>query len=262
MTNEPTKIVNCISINIAKMKYLICLTLITMNLSAIAQKGFKQQQLKFERVRDAYASKWTALHKELGNAGFADGYQLYIAAYKAEGKVEIWLKTAKQTKFSFFKSYNFCEHSGTLGPKVLEGDLQTPEGFYNINVFNPMSLYHLSLGVDYPNAVDRARTGKNRKTGGDIYIHGDCVTIGCIPLTDDKIKEVYILALEAKNNGQSNIPINIFPFRMTKANLENHGKKYPQHVEFWKTLQPSFDYFEKNKMMPKVSQVGGKYVLK
>lgn len=233
-----------------------------MSLSAIAQKGFKQQQLKFERVRDAYASKWTSLNKELKDAGFGNGYELYIAAYKAEGKVEIWLKTAKQTKFTFFKSYNFCEHSGTLGPKVIEGDLQTPEGFYKINVFNPMSNFYLSLGVDYPNAVDKARTGKNRRTGGDIYIHGNCVTVGCIPLTDDKIKEVYVLGVEARNYGQTNILVNIFPFRMTKANLENHGKKYPQHVEFWKTLQPGYLYFEQHKALPKVSQAGGKYSLK
>jgi len=221
------------------MKFLIGLALlITMNLSVNAQKNFKQQQLKFERVREAYSSKWASLNKELTDAGFGSSYQLYIAAYKLEGKVEIWLKTAQQTKFTFFKSYNFCEHSGTLGPKVIEGDLQTPEGFYNINVFNPMSNFHLSLGIDYPNAVDKARTGKNRKTGGEIYIHGNCVTVGCIPLTDDKIKEVYVLAVEAKNSGQSLIPVNIFPFRMTKANLESYGKKYPQHIEFWKTLQP------------------------
>lgn len=245
------------------MKHLIYLTLlITMTLSAFAQNGFKQQQLKFERVRMAYDLKWAALEKELQKAGFGNGFEMLMNAYKAEGKVEIWLKTAKQNKFTLFKTYNACAKSGTLGPKVIEGDLQTPEGFYKINAFNPMSLYHLSLGVDYPNAVDKARTGKNRRTGGDIYIHGDCVTIGCIPLTDDKIREVYVLAVEARNNGQSNIPVNIFPFRMTKANFDSYAKQFPQHIAFWNTLKLGFDYFEKNKMMAKVTQVGGKYVVK
>lgn len=232
-----------------------------MTLSASAQNGFKQQQLKFERVRTAYDLKWAALEKELQKAGFGNGFEMLMNAYKAEGKVEIWLKTAKQNKFTLFKTYNACAKSGILGPKVIEGDLQTPEGFYKINVFNPMSLYHLSLGVDYPNAVDKARTGKNRRTGGDIYIHGDCVTIGCIPLTDDKIREVYVLAVEARNNGQSNIPVNIFPFRMTKANFDSYAKQFPQHIAFWNTLKLGFDYFEKNKMMAKVTQVGGKYVI-
>ncbi|MFN0255517.1 L,D-transpeptidase family protein [Pedobacter ureilyticus] len=233
-----------------------------MTLSANAQNGFKQQQLKFERVRTAYDLKWTSLAKDLQKAGFGNGFEMIINAYKAEGKVEIWLKTAKQTSYTLFKTYNACAKSGTLGPKVVEGDLQTPEGFYSINVFNPMSLYHLSLGVDYPNAVDKARTGKGRKTGGDIYIHGDCVTIGCIPLTDDKIREVYILAVEARNNGQKDIPVNIFPFKMTKTNFDNYAKQFPQHIVFWNTLQPGFDYFEKNKKMAKVTQVGGKYVVR
>ena len=233
-----------------------------MSLSAIAQKGFKQQQLKFERVRDAYASKWTSLNKDLKDAGFGNGYELYIAAYKAEGKVEIWLKTAKQTKFTFFKSYNFCEHSGTLGPKVIEGDLQTPEGFYKINVFNPMSNFYLSLGVDYPNAVDKARTGKNRRTGGDIYIHGNCVTVGCIPLTDDKIKEVYVLGVEARNYGQANIPVYIFPFKMTDGNMKKYSAQYPQQKLFWQNLQHGYAYFEKYKTLPSVTQVKGSYVVK
>ena len=233
-----------------------------MSISASAQKGFKRQQLSFERVRTAYDLKWASLEKELKKAGFDNGFELLFNYYKVEGQLEVWLKTSKQNNFTLFKTYSACAKSGKLGPKVIEGDLQTPEGFYNINVFNPMSLYHLSLGVDYPNAVDKARTGKDRKTGGDIYIHGDCVTIGCVPLTDDKIREVYVLAVEARNNGQMNIPVNIFPFRMTKANFENYAKLFPQHIAFWKTLQPGFDYFEQHKKMAKITQVGGKYVVK
>lgn len=244
------------------MKFLIVPLIILMNISANAQMSFKQQQLKFERVRTAYDLKWPSLEKELQKASFGNGFEILFNYYKAEGKLEVWLKTSKQSSFTLFKTYDACAKSGTLGPKVIEGDLQTPEGFYSVNVFNPMSLYHLSLGIDYPNSVDKARTGKNRKTGGDIYIHGNCVTIGCIPLTDDKIREIYVLAVEARNNGQTNIPVNIFPFRMTKANLDNYAKQFPQHIAFWSTLQLSFDYFEKNKKMVKVTQVGGKYVAK
>lgn len=243
------------------MRFLICFALILMIIFSVnAQNDFKQQQLKFERVKVAYDLKWASLEKELQKAGFGNGFEMLFNYYKTEGKLEIWLKTAKQEKLILFKTYDACTKSGTLGPKVVEGDLQTPEGFYRINVFNPMSTYHLSLGIDYPNAVDKARTGKHRRTGGDIYIHGNCVTVGCIPLTDDKIKEVYILAVEAQNNGQTNIPVNIFPFRMTKANLEKYGKEFPQHLAFWETLQTGFDYFEKNKTLPKVGQTNGNYV--
>ena len=133
------------------MKFLIGFALMmTINFSAIAQQTFKKNQLKFERVRNAYDEKGEELQKELQKAGYTSNFKLFIAAYKAEGKLEIWLKANGQNQFRLFKTYDFCEHSGTLGPKVIEGDLQTPEGFYKINVFNPMSNFHLSLGVDYP----------------------------------------------------------------------------------------------------------------
>ncbi len=245
------------------MKYLLCLALLTtMNFPISAQKSFKQQQLEFDRVKTAYDLKWSSLEKELQKAGFGSKFEMVLNAYKAEGELEVWLKTSKQEKLTLFKTYDACAKSGTLGPKVIEGDLQTPEGFYNINVFNPMSTYHLSLGIDYPNTVDKARTGKDRKTGGDIYIHGDCVTVGCIPLTDDKIREVYVLAMEARNYGQANIPVNIFPFRMTKINFDSYTKQFPQHIAFWNTLKPSFDYFEQHKKMAKIVQNDGKYLLK
>lgn len=238
------------------------LVFLTMTMPAYAQSDFKQSQLKFERVRNAYDEKGEKLQKELQKAGYTSNFKLFIAAYKAEGKLEIWLKANGQNQFRLFKTYAFCEHSGILGPKVIEGDLQTPEGFYKINVFNPISNFHLSLGVDYPNAVDKARTGKNRKTGGDIYIHGNCVTVGCIPLTDDKIKEVYVLGVEARNYGQANIPVYIFPFRMTESNLKKYSTQYPKQTNFWRNLQHGYAYFDKYKTLPTVTQVKGSYVVK
>lgn len=233
-----------------------------MTTSAFAQDTFKQNQLKFQRVKSAYDEKWVLLQKDLQNAGFTKDYQLYLTAYKAEGKLELWLKESGRNQFRLFKTYDFCAHSGTLGPKVKEGDLQTPEGFYKINVFNPESSYHLSLGVDYPNAVDLARTGKENKPGGDIYIHGNCVTVGCIPLTDEKIKEVYVLAVEARNTGQNDIPVGIFPFKMTDANMKKYIAQYPQQASFWQTLQKGYNAFEKDKKLAQVKEVNGSYLVK
>ena len=243
-------------------RLLQILLLMIITNTVVAQNNFKSAQLKFERVRKAYDEKGETLQNELNKAGYTSNYQLFIAAYKAEGKLEVWLKANGQNQFKRFKTYNFCKHSGTLGPKVMEGDLQTPEGFYKINVFNPMSNFHLSLGINYPNAVDKLRTGKDRKTGGEIYIHGNCVTVGCIPLTDDKIKEVYILAVEARNYGQANIPVYIFPFKMTTKNMEKYSVDYPQQKLFWQNLQHGFAYFEKYKTLPVITQVKGNYMVK
>lgn len=232
-----------------------------MTLPAFAQSGFKAQQLKFDRVKTAYDEKWSGLQKELKAEKFPENFSLFLAAYKTEGKLEVWLKAADQDEYKLFKTYNFCAHSGTLGPKIKEGDLQTPEGYYVINAFNPQSNFHLSLGINYPNKIDLLRSASQRP-GGDIYIHGNCVTVGCIPLTDDKIKELYPIAVEAKNNGQQQIQVYIFPFKMTVANVTKYTKQFPQQEVFWRNLKSGYDYFEKHKTLPLVTQKGTQYAFK
>lgn len=234
--------------------------LLIMTSPLLAQQNFKQQQQTFERVKTAYAGKWGDLQNELKKQGLQDGFKLYIVAYKSEGKLELWLKGKQKTNYSLFKTYDFSAHSGTLGPKVKEGDGQTPEGFYIINAFNPVSNFYLSLGVSYPNQLDIQRSGKN-KPGGDIYIHGNQVTIGCIPLTDDKIKEVYIMAVEARNGGQKEIPVHIFPFKMTKGNIDQQVARFPQQKIFWANLKPGYDYFERYKKPPVMKIISGGYKL-
>ncbi|MGO4877794.1 murein L,D-transpeptidase family protein [Pedobacter psychrotolerans] len=242
---------------------LICLTLLlSFSIMANAQNNFKSTQIQFERVEKAYQEKWETLYQSLQLAGYKDHFSMIINAYKAEGKLEIWLKAKTDHKYSLYRAYDFCAHSGTLGPKVMEGDKQTPEGFYAINVFNPMSTYHLSLGLNYPNNVDLARTGKDRKPGSDIYIHGNCVTLGCIPLTDDKIKEIYILAVEARNYGQEKIPVNIYPFKMTNENMKKYSIQFPLQASFWKTLQPGYLAFKKHKKQLDINEIDGKYMLR
>jgi murein L,D-transpeptidase YafK len=200
------------------------------------------------------------LKQFLKAAGIGDEFSMLINAYKTEGKLEVWLKNRRDKTYSLFRTYDFCAHSGTIGPKLFEGDGQTPEGFYHISAFNPMSNFYLSLGINFPNSVDYARTGKDRSPGSDIYIHGNCVTVGCIPLTDEKIKEVYILAVEAKNAGQVKITVNIYPFNLSDGNLKNYTAQFPKQGPFWKTLQPIYSFFEKNKMNVQVSEFKGKYI--
>jgi murein L,D-transpeptidase YafK len=244
------------------MKLIFLTFLLSLSVMANAQNNFKTEQLKFERVERAYNEKWETLEKFVKAGGYGDDFSMIINAYKAEGKLEVWLKGKSQKNYSLFRTYDFCAHSGTLGPKVMEGDGQTPEGFYYINVFNPMSSFHLSLGVNYPNSIDLARTGKDRKPGNDIYIHGNCVTVGCIPLTDEKIREVYVLAVEARNAGQEKIMVNIYPFKMTDRNLKKYSVQFPNQLGFWKTLQPGYLAFEKNKNLADIKEVKGKYIVR
>ncbi len=134
------------------------------------------------------------------------------------------------------------------------GDGQVPEGFYQVESFNPQSQFYLALRVNYPNKADLLK-GNTANPGGDIMIHGNCVTIGCMPLTDDKIKEVYVMAVEARNSGQQIIPIHIFPTELNTQGM-THLKSITtdaSKINFWTNLQQGFTFFETYKLIPKIS---------
>ena len=143
--------------------------------------------------------------------------------------------------------------SGTTGPKRVQGDNQIPEGFYYINEFNPNSKYHLALGLNYPNASDRVLSDSLRP-GGSIYIHGSCVSIGCIAIQDLPIEEVYTLASIAKSNGQDFIPVHVFPVKydvQRSIDYLTESAKGDQIIhQFILSLKSVFDYFEQKKQIP------------
>jgi murein L,D-transpeptidase YafK len=89
------------------------------------------------------------------------------------------------------------------GHKQFEGDGRTPEGRYHVDRRNPDSRFFLSLGIDYPNAADRAfAEAHGRPPGGDIFIHGwgderrsrsDDWTAGCVAVTNREMQKVYAM---------------------------------------------------------------------
>jgi len=139
--------------------------------------------------------------------------------------------------------------SGKLGPKRREGDKQVPEGVYFVDRFNPQSRFHLSLGINYPNASDRVRSDRNRP-GGDIFIHGDNKSIGCLAITDPLIEEVYTVALAVRGKGP--IWVHIFPARLTEAKRKSLSRVHPEHASLWAELAPIYQAFEKDKRVPRV----------
>lgn len=119
--------------------------------------------------------------------------RLRLVGLKSEHVLEVWAAAAHGWRR--LRSYPILAASGGLGPKLLQGDLQVPEGVYRLTTFNPHSSYHLSIRVDYPNADDRAAARRDGRDdlGGDIYIHGRSVSIGCLAIGDDAIEELYVL---------------------------------------------------------------------
>ncbi|HCS21358.1 MAG TPA: hypothetical protein DIW47_12495 [Bacteroidetes bacterium] len=215
----------------------------------IAVDDFLSEQKKFSRVRTAISEKEAGIKKLLTPLGINTGnIHVLFVAYKEEKELQVFVKKEGDTEYKKLKTYSICASSGTLGPKRKMGDGQVPEGFYHVDRFNPNSNFYLSLGINYPNASDK-KLGKAGSLGGDIFIHGNCVTIGCIPITDDKIKEAYLLAVYAKNNGQAKIPVYLFPFKMTDANMKKFEKENAGNtslIAFWKNIKTGYDAFTKN----------------
>lgn len=211
------------------------------------------------RVKKAYQHKALILQNLYKDKGIAQGASIFVRVFKQEQKLEIW--ALKDKKFVLLKAYPICAASGVLGRKKKEGDRQVPEGIYKILIFNEKSDYHLSLGINYPNEADHIWADKDH-AGGDIYIHGNCVSVGCLAMTDDLIEEIYIIAYEARKAGQREIPIHIFPFNMRIFTADAIQPEVTQHYEFWQELKPIFDFFEQNRQLPKIwVNKQGKYLI-
>jgi murein L,D-transpeptidase YafK len=216
--------------------------------------NFVSYQRSFPVFNDALKRKEDTLVKQFEEKRLQwPAKYIYIRSFKYDSQLEVWVKQEKNDPFKLFKTYKVCALAGTLGPKRMAGDYQVPEGFYYINEFNPRSNYHLSLGLNYPNPSDRMLSD-SLQPGGDIYIHGSCVTTGCIPITDTQIEELYILATQAKNLGEDFIPVHIFPvsFKSVRSNdyLAKYVKEFPEYKKMADKLKQVFYYFEKHKKLP------------
>jgi len=156
----------------------------------IASIGQKIETKTFERLQE-----------KISNLGFTTfPEEIAIYAFKEERLLEVYVK--KDNILQKLISYKFTNFSGELGPKLKEGDKQIPEGIYKIEHLNPNSAYYLSMKVNYPNAFDIKKGKIDGRTdlGTNIFIHGKDVTIGCIPIGDDAIEELFILCKYALKN--------------------------------------------------------------
>jgi murein L,D-transpeptidase YafK len=229
--------------------------LLILTFPSFMNSSFKDEQLKHSRVKQAYIEKEKVILDILSeNSIDINMLVVYIRAFESEKIIELWAKNKSDKEYRLIKEYDICQTSGALGPKRKEGDLQIPEGFYHINHFNPHSNFYLSLGLNYPNKSDRI-LGEKGNLGGAIYIHGDCVTIDCLPITNDKIMELNLFCLESKNNGQDKIPVTIFPAKLTHNKFEELKTEFNADnciVALWSDLKKGFDIFNESKCPPTI----------
>ncbi|MDA4846010.1 L,D-transpeptidase family protein [Hoeflea poritis] len=193
------------------------------------------------------------LESRLAEQGLHFGAPIFIRIFKASSELELWVQDGAQ--YSLFKTYPICSYSGGLGPKLMEGDRQSPEGFYSVSArqLNPNSSYHLSFNLGFPNRYDRA----HGRTGSFLMVHGKCVSIGCYAMTDGGIEEIYLIAEAALSGGQSAFDVHVFPFRMTEEALTDYAGS--QWISFWQNLKEGHDLFEATRVPPTTGVVDGRY---
>lgn len=221
---------------------------------------FRTDQKAFPRVKRAYETSEQNAKKLFTSKGLhISNAEILIIVHKLEKELLLYAREKGTLEYNLLKGYSVCNVSGEPGPKRAMGDLQTPEGFYHINRFNPSSSYHLSLGINYPNSCDLFHS-KGSNAGGDIFIHGKCVTIGCLPMTDPVIEELYVIAVEARNAGQKKIPVAIFPCRMDSPAYLKLKLAAPENVTFWENIKTGYDHFKKHSSFPLIREVEGSYL--
>jgi murein L,D-transpeptidase YafK len=180
---------------------------------------------------------------------------ILIRIYKEESTLEVW-KQDRTGQFSLLKTYPICKFSGNLGPKIVVGDRQAPEGFYDItpDQMNPMSSQYLAFNTGFPNAYDRSLG----RTGSFLMVHGGCASVGCYAMTDYQMEEIYGLVEEAFKGGQQKVQLQAFPFLMTTQNLAHHAAD--PNTPFWGMLKTGSDAFFAAGRPPIVAVCDQRYV--
>lgn len=181
---------------------------------------------------------------------------VYIRVFKEESELEVW-KARPNGRYALVKTFPICNWGGTLGPKQTRGDSMSPEGFYGVTpgALKPDSKYHLAFNIGYPNALDRALG----RTGAYIMVHGDCRSVGCFAMSDKLIEEIYAFVRDALVAGEPSVPVHVFPFRMSAANIRRHADNPARTT--WAPLKQAYDDFSETREPPKVGMCGKRYVV-
>ena len=208
-----------------------------------------------DRAANAAARVRPALERDLAAKSLRFGAPVFLRIFKAERELEVWIDDGR--RFRLFRTYPICTWSGTLGPKLRQGDGQSPEGFYRVarHQLNPRSQYHLSFNLGYPNAYDRA----HGRTGDFLMVHGSCVSIGCYAMGDAGIEEIYTLLAAALAQGQREAQVHAFPFRFDQR--PEAGWRDDPWAGFWRNLREGHAAFQATGRPPRIGVADLRYVV-
>lgn len=193
------------------------------------------------------------LAERLAAKGLTKGEAIFIRIFKASSELELWMR--KGDAFVLLDTYPICYWTGTLGPKLREGDKQSPEGFYSVSL-RQMRLptrWRQSFDIGFPNAFDQA----NKRSGSHILVHGGCTSVGCYAMTDAVQAEIHALAEAALAKGQEKFHVHVFPFRMSMDAITAHAAG--PWASFWADLQVAYEAFERTRLPPRIALCEQRY---
>ncbi|MBS0235391.1 MAG: murein L,D-transpeptidase [Proteobacteria bacterium] len=194
------------------------------------------------------------LQERLRDKGVTLASPIVIRIFKSESELEIWKE--RDGAFVLFATYPICHWSGTLGPKLRDGDRQAPEGFYTVTRAQARHVgrWPVSIDIGYPNILDQSQA----RTGSDILIHGGCSSVGCFAMTNPVSEEIHQLTLAAIDAGEELVPVYVLPFRMTDENMIAQADS--PWKPFWNNLKEGYDLFERTKRPPNIGVCSGRYI--
>lgn len=209
------------------------------------------------RQRFTRTFKTAQLPGDLAAIGARLGAPMLLRVFKLEREVEVWVQPEDQQTFVLFRIFPICFYSGKLGPKVKEGDMQSPEGFYFVGPaqMRAKSQYHRAIDFAFPNDYDAAQG----YTGTELLIHGNCVSSGCYAMTDPFVEQLFELGSATAATAAQGFWIHAFPFHMTAEALA--GQQDSPWLGFWEQLKAGYDAFETSRVPPHIRVEGGRYVV-
>ena len=239
------------------------------------------------RLKELIGRSYKIRCEEIG-VTYPPKYVLF-RAFKYEKEYEIWVADKRSDTLKHLATLGICAVDAEPGPKLVQGDGKTPEGFYTCKVMygssnsfmwiklnnSEIDIYgsvrygsSFKMCLEYPLAIDRSRTRKfsgNASPGSAICIHGNCVTAGCISMRNRDYLPIFLSARFHDSNAYGYPKIHIFPFRFDKEDAKERSEAVwssmsPEElVSFWNEIKPAYDLFEKNHKAIKVSYSGNKY---
>lgn len=195
------------------------------------------------------------LRERLAGMGLVEGAPIMIRIFKLESELELWMR--KGDAYVLAATYPICHWTGSLGPKLREGDKQSPEGFYTIGrqQMRHLGRWRQAFNLGYPNLHDKTL----QRTGSYILVHGGCSSTGCYAMTQEAQREIHRLAAASLGRGQARFQVHTFPFRMTDENMRRHAAH--RWAGFWRDLKAGYDAFEQTRRPPQLNLCGQRYVV-